>query len=167
MPNRLLKKWSSAVVLTGAVLAMTAFPAQAHNIDLDTLSVEQLDYYLTLELNAIYTRHGLNPNQAYPLAVLIDEILYALSDEDDDEGDEDVIDMAELVEEMREARTTLRNEVGKALRQADAMAASPMPGMVRVGYQDLEIARNGYVRAAVAVQQTKRILIADIKNYGP
>jgi hypothetical protein len=145
MPN-LLKNLNPAVWLTGGLLALVQFPVHGHGIKLDTRPMDEVNRHLQTELTSGFKRHGLRNDVEYPLARLKAEILYALSDADDDEDsdDEGYIDEEELEREMKEAGTSLEAVVDEALNQANmaanseprsptgAFAGDPRPGYLRV-----------------------------------
>jgi hypothetical protein len=162
MSSKLLSKCSFAVVMSGALLALAQVPAQAHNIDLDTVAPDVLDHYLTVELRAMYTRKGLKPNGVYSLSVLKAAILYALSDEGDDEGEEAFIDTAELDDEMDEADTNLDAEIGGAMQEADRQASSHVLRIVKAAFNELEIAAGGRLPANVAERFAKDMVHQDV-----
>jgi hypothetical protein len=172
MSHPLLRRWNLAAWLFGTWLALAQVPAYGKGIDLDDLSEEQLNKFLTIELNDMFTHRGqsktltypLDPKRSYPVHVLREAILYALSDADDDSDDDNVIDEDELAEEMEEANTTLEAVVDNALRRA-LMAAEESPTFVRASTDSIAQARQREMRPEFVNQHAKALLVRAIKDY--
>lgn len=131
-------KWltrASAILVFSTCAA--SFPsisiAQYRNIELDTLSIEQIQYYLNAELDDIYIEYDESEN--YDVNLIFDIIMEALSDrgdyindqdenddgtidDDNDEG-EQIITSANLASEMSEAGVSLENVVWQSLQISD------------------------------------------------
>ena len=154
MSHWLFKKSTVAVWLAGAWLALVQFPVYGEGIKLDKVDPGELARHIEIELNAIYTKHNhLQKDQEYDLETLKEDILWALSDDEDDNDpdDEGYVTEAELAVEMEEAHTTLEQVVVDALNQADRIASglrSPtwaFAGDTRLGYLRL----SDFLRVAV------------------
>lgn len=131
-------KWltrASTILMYSAFVS--AFPsisvAQYRNVELDTLSIEQLQYYINAELDDIYIEYDKSEN--YDINLIFDIVMEALSDrgdyindqdenddgtidDDNDEG-EQIITSANLASEMSEAGVSLENVVWQSLQISD------------------------------------------------
>lgn len=112
-------------------IALSLMFMQPHTLlatELDDLSPTQLQAALDAELGDDDLRQfGVDPRKAYPLELLHEVIMQALSDEGDDD-DEQLITLADLEEEMDEAGTNLSQVVWDALTEADRIAGLPSHG---------------------------------------
>jgi hypothetical protein len=163
--------------LAGAGLAVAGGRARGPH-DLDSYTDAQLKRDLDAELDDIYKKLG-DPNGEYNLDALKTDILEAL--DDNGEGAEDEIDIADLNDEMTEAGTTLEDVVDDALAKADELSyrqASPAWRILPAGYSphDLRLRfraagfttvaqkRDKAAQASVAVRETERAIIYNIRR---
>lgn len=141
----------SLALFASCVALLLPGPSGAQNhIDLDQLTHDQLEYALNAELDDVY--EALQSNGEYDLDVIFDVIMHALSDANDDHG-EQTVSHANLTREMHEAGLSLEGVVRDALELADQYSENGSEKIIRVR-------RKGSTRPDVAVQQTK----ADLKN---
>lgn len=148
--------------------------------DLDSYSDARLSKDLNAELDDILVADGgtFEPNEEYPLGDLHEAIMNAFSDEDDD-ADEGDIDLADLNEEMEEDGTTLADAVDVALERADEIASregarswtmvstgAPSFTFQNAAFTPFPQSRNqkGFTTSRVAIRQTVAVVIADIRK---
>lgn len=116
--------------LVSATLLLAQGPAQGRNpdLDLDTLSDEEINQLLQDELDPDdLAECGLtNPRASKTVDEMFDIIMCALGD-DDDADEEAQLDFDDLEAEMEEAGTTLDAVVKRALESADVMASGSAP----------------------------------------
>ena len=155
--------WSALVLAAGLML----LPASARTqiSDLDRLDDRTLQRDLEAELDDIYEHFDRDTD--YPLGELKDAILDALGDDDDD-GLEDEITLAELNDEMREDGTTLDRVVEEALEEADALAfrqPSQNRRIVQVSYRISPAQRRtpGRTTPRQAILQSERDIISAVR----
>jgi hypothetical protein len=143
-----LATWSLLLSLAGASLTLVHSPA--YGLDLDGLSLEQLDQYLDDELDDIGQSYDLN--EYVPIQELLREIMIALSDAGDDE-DEQVIRLYDLNQEMIEAGAgSLQNVVWAALQEADLQASEQRP----LGGVFVRVARDTITQRGLGVRFSKQ-----------
>ena len=120
-----------SLIGTALALALSHGPSYGLHpqLELDALSDGQIDTLLQAELDDEDLQAcGLgNPTAPKPTEEMLDIILCALGDDNDD-GDEDDLDDDDLEAEMEEANTTLEAQVRAALERADDIASGqPSP----------------------------------------
>lgn len=135
-------RWSLPASLVGAWLALIQSPVYSQDYveinDLDLLLNEpgRLERDLDNELDDI--GENWNLGEFAPIAVLFDEIMWALGDEGDTDEEEE-IDLYDLVQEMAESGASLEDVVLQALQEADIRASRQLPfgaAFVRVDQDD-------------------------------
>lgn len=141
-------RWGLILLLAGAGLALTQSRVQAQDL---VDNYETLDNDLYAELDDIWTEYDnngdgvadYNQRGVYDLGTLHQLIMYALSDEGDENDPKEAENTyQELENEMTQAGTSLTNEVWLALLEADEVSFlggspswdSPALGFANVGF---------------------------------
>lgn len=160
---RLISPNALALCAACVALLLPGASGAQDDIDLDELPPQQLDYLLHAELDDVYER--LDSNSLYKLNVLVDAIMYALSDHGDDD-DEQTIDIEDLIEETNEAGVTLRAIVIYAVRSADEHSGNGRGGIIPVVREDRQrtAPSPGFAAPVVALPKVKLALTETIRR---
>jgi len=149
------------VLVSAALLIGEPVPTTARVTDLDTFTAAQLDRDLEAELDDIYDGH--DPDAAVDLDEVRQEVMFALSDEGDDDGIESEIDFEDLEAEMNEDHTTVAAVVTDALQSADRASAPKQDSDGSVGGPAAGERPDFRLTRSIAVREVKKKLTAEIR----
>ena len=144
-------RWRPALCAVAVGFALLQFPATSYAGPLDKYSAAQLRGWFLAELNDIFRRRPMVPNEEYDIDDLVDAIMEELEDRAADDPRHTpanrqahaILTLDALEEEMDEADTTLEREVRAAVVEADRRASRDRSGTRNVAHV------NGFAQVAL------------------